>query len=119
MNLDDPRLRRLVDEVKGRRDKKRNAPLVIAIMGQTGVGKSSLINALFNTQLKTDPIRPSTKEIERVILKGKSGHELWFYDLPGIGESDQADTQYLTIYRQMLADSDIVLWAIHVDNRSV
>lgn len=119
MNLDDPRLRQLFDEVKRIRDKERFAPLVVSIMGQTGVGKSSLLNALFKTQLKTDPIRPCTKEIERVVVKGKSGHELWFYDLPGIGESDKADTKYLSTYKQMLADSDIVLWAIHADNRSV
>src|SRR5713226_9256006 len=119
MNLDNPWLRGVVDEVEKVRAIKRNAPLVASVMGQTGVGKSSLINAIFNTHLKTDPIRPCTKEIERVVLKGKSEHELWFYDLPGIGESDKADTQYLTMYKQMLADSDIVFWAIHADNRSV
>lgn len=119
MNLDNTQLRRLADQVETIREQRRNAALVVSIMGQTGVGKSSLINALFNTQLKTDPIRPCTKEIERVVLRGKSGHKLWFYDLPGIGESDVADTQYLTTYKQMLADSDIVLWAIHADNRSV
>ena len=118
MKLHDP-LQDVVDEVMRRRDIERNASLEVAVMGQTGVGKSSLINALFNTQLKTDPIRPCTKEIDRVVIKGKSGHELSFYDLPGIGESDRADTQYLTMYKQMLADSDIVLWAIHADNRSV
>ena len=119
MNLDDSLVRRLADQVKTEREKRRGAPLVVSIMGQTGVGKSSLLNALFNTQLKTDPIRPCTKEIERIVLRGKSGHKLWFYDLPGIGESGKADTQYLTTYKQMLAESDIVLWAIHADNRSV
>jgi uncharacterized protein len=118
MKLDDP-LRGVVDEVMRRRDIKRNASLEVAVMGPTGVGKSSLINALFNTQLKTDPVRPCTKEIERVVINGKSGHELAFYDLPGIGESDRADAQYLRMYKQMLEDSDIVLWAIHADNRSV
>lgn len=119
MNLDDPRLLRVADEVKKRLAIQKNAPLVVSIMGQTGVGKSSLINALFGTHLKTDPTRPCTKEIERIVLKGKAGHELWFYDLPGIGESDKADSEYLATYKRMLADSDIVLWAIHADNRSV
>src|SRR5438094_7128332 len=107
------------DEVRKRLEEEKKIPLKVSIMGQTGVGKSSLLNALFNTQLKTDPIRPCTKEIERIVLKGQEGHELWFYDLPGIGESDKADSQYLTTYKRMLVDSDIVLWAIHADNRSV
>jgi predicted GTPase len=42
---------------------EKKAPLKVSVMGQTGVGKSSLINALFNTKLDTDPVRPATSKI--------------------------------------------------------
>jgi ABC-type uncharacterized transport system ATPase component len=75
------------DEVRKRLEEGKNILLKVSIMGQTGVGKSSLLNALCITQLGTDRIRPCTKEIERVVTRGLSNHELWFYDLPGIGEA--------------------------------
>ena len=96
---------------------QRNKPFVVSVMGQTGVGKSSLINALFDTDLKVDPVRPATKKIEP-IEKKTNGHTLIFYDMPGIGESDQIDSTLLEDYRRHLRDSDVVLWAIHADTRS-
>ena len=93
-------------------------PFKVSIMGQTGVGKSSLLNALFNTNLKTDPVKPCTKVIEEVQVKFND-HSIWFYDLPGIGESEIADSAYLSKYKEHLLNSDVVLWAIHSDNRSV
>src|SRR6476661_2745389 len=78
--------------------KAANAPFIVAVIGQTGVGKSSLINALFNTDLKTDPVKPTTMTVEKVVVKGNKG-DLWFYDLPGIGESSEADQRYLEDYK--------------------
>jgi GTPase Era involved in 16S rRNA processing len=109
----------LVREVEKIVDRERSKPFVVSVMGQTGVGKSSLINALFGANLRTDPVRPCTKDIERVTSIGKSGHELWFYDLPGLGEAGQVDGTYLAEYRKKLLESDVVIWAIHSDNRSV
>jgi len=82
----------------------------VSIVGQTGVGKSSLINALFGTKLKTDPVKPCTKEIEDIPIEIKQGSTLYFYDLPGIGESDEADEGYLQKYREHLQSSDVILW---------
>lgn len=98
---------------------ERDKPLIVSVMGQTGVGKSSLINALFGTSLKTDPVRPCTKVVERVTVRGSDGSVMWFNDMPGIGESERADQQYLEEYRKKLTDSDAVIWAIHADTRSV
>ena len=106
---------KVMEALKAEADK----PLVVAVMGQTGVGKSTLINKLFGTNLKTDPIKPCTKEVEQVIARSKNGSELWFYDMPGIGEAADVDAEYLDEYRRFLLKADIVIWAIHADTRSV
>ncbi len=108
----------IVLEIKKQIREEENKPLKVSIMGQTGVGKSSLLNALFGVNLKTDAVKPCTKEIEKIVVKGEGISELWFYDLPGIGESQDADSEYFKAYAEMLKESDVVLWAIHSDNRS-
>ena len=110
----------LEQEVEKVRNLENNKPLVVSIMGQTGVGKSSLINALFNTKLKTDSVKPCTKEINEVVINTiQANRQLVFYDLPGIGESEQADNKYLKVYLAQIKKSDILIWAIHSDLRSV
>ncbi|MDB9314170.1 50S ribosome-binding GTPase [Spirulina sp. CS-785/01] len=113
---DKENLEKTVHEEIKKEDKK---PFVVSIMGQTGVGKSSLVNALFNTKFKTDPVQPCTKKIESYTTQDESGHELHFYDLPGIGESFEPDQEYLKNYRKKLEESDVVIWAVHIDNRAV
>ena len=109
----------LQEEVFKAINNEDNRPLVVSIMGQTGVGKSSLINALFDTSLKTDPVKPCTMKIEKVSYRTEGDQELIFCDLPGIGESVAADKTYLKSYLDQIQLSDIVIWAIHADNRSV
>lgn len=115
-NLTEEQLKLIQDVLKKRINERQ---FRVSIVGQTGVGKSSLLNALFGTQLKTDPVKPCTKEIEEIPIETKQKNTLFFYDLPGIGESDEADEQYLQKYREHLQSSDVILWAIHADNRSV
>jgi uncharacterized protein len=118
-NLDPSQLNAARTEIARRIKKLTDEPFVVAIMGQTGVGKSSLINALFNVNLKTDPVRPCTAAIESVPVTNDQKHVLSFIDMPGIGESDGADERYLRLYVEYLRSADIIIWALHADNRSV
>jgi uncharacterized protein len=115
-DLNDDQFKLVQDELRRRIEDHQ---FRVSIVGQTGVGKSSLINALFGVNLKTDPVKPCTKEIEEIPIKINNKSNLFFYDLPGIGESDIADAEYLKKYREHLQSSDVILWAIHADNRSV
>ncbi|NOX45659.1 MAG: hypothetical protein GXO89_01615, partial [Chlorobi bacterium] len=97
----------------------KNKPFVVSVMGQTGVGKSSLTNAIFNTKFDTDPVKPCTKSIQSVEILNKNGDRMIFNDLPGIGESEVADEHYIAEYVKIIKVSDVVLWLFHGDNRSV
>jgi predicted GTPase len=109
-----------LDNVNARLQEEADKPLFVAVMGQTGVGKSTLINALFDTELPTDPVRPCTMEpIEVTVNSTMAGHPLRFVDLPGVGESATADPRYLKMYRHYLDAADVAIWAMHADSRSL
>ncbi|NEP83709.1 MAG: hypothetical protein F6K39_39625 [Okeania sp. SIO3B3] len=66
-----------------------NATFIVAvIISQTGIVKSSLINVVFNINLKNNVVKPCTMTVEKVVVKGNKD-ELWFDDLPGIGEDEK------------------------------
>lgn len=113
------KLEQVVDVVREQVRSAAAKPFVVSVMGTTGTGKSSLVNALFDAGLKTDAVRPCTKLVQTVPVDGTEGGRLLFHDLPGIGEAGVVDESYIEQYRAKLIESDVVLWAIHVDNRSV
>ncbi len=87
-------------------------------MGQTGVGKSSLLNVLLDKNIPVDHVRPTTRKAETHRINGDNGGILIIHDLPGIGESFITDQSHLEEYKKHFRNSDLVLWAIQADNRS-
>lgn len=106
-------------KVKARMKEEENKPLVAAVFGQTGTGKSSLTNALFGTKFKVDNTRPCTKEPQKHEEKSADGKKVIFWDLPGLGESDTADSKYIEQYIHIAKSCDIILWVFQADTRSI
>ncbi|TDL14538.1 P-loop containing nucleoside triphosphate hydrolase protein [Rickenella mellea] len=83
-------------------------PAIIAVMGSTGVGKSTFINTV--TRNHTLPVSRAlnscTKEVQEVRLKwGDEQRPLLLVDTPGFGDSSMSDTDVLRIIAKYLVKS--------------
>lgn len=91
---------------------------VIGIMGKTGVGKSSLCNALFRSEVcAVNAVEACTRQPQRIRLRF-GNHFLTLVDLPGVGESQARDGEYRELYRDLLPQLDMVLWVLKADDRA-
>ncbi|MEV4004565.1 GTPase [Actinomadura sp. NPDC049753] len=105
----------------------RRKPLTIGVVGVSGVGKSTLVNTMCNTELPTSPTVACTKEFESqdvsITVRGGvvDGHrtKLRVVDAPGLGESIEQDPAYLEMYRSELPKCDVVLWLSAARNRAI
>ena len=92
---------------------------VIGIMGKTGVGKSSLCNALFAGDISpVSDVAACTREPLRFRLQVGDRY-ITLMDLPGVGESGVRDTEYAALYREQLPRLDLILWLIKADDRAL
>lgn len=89
-------------------------PYTIAFFGQTGFGKSSLINALFGTNFNTDPLVSCTKELYSVTTFGRNGKLLTVYDTPGIGEFS-TNSAYQEFYDYAVGEADCIVLTVSLD----
>ena len=99
--------------------------LKIIFIGQTGYGKSSLINKLIKKDIfEMSDYQSCTKTLQSAdfFLHHKMKHKnlayhLSFVDLPGIGENDKADEQYLLWYQDYIEEAAVILYLFRADKR--
>ena len=102
-------------------------PPTIALIGVSGVGKSSTINTLFKTNFATSDTVACTKEFQSkdVLLKFTEGQtkdlstKFRVIDAPCLGEDITHDPDYLSMYRNHLPQCDVILWILAAKNRAV
>jgi uncharacterized protein len=111
-------IQRLQDAIS----KQLSDPPRIALIGQTGVGKTSTINALFGTNLPVGDALPTTTEagynqvsISPEMLASRTDIEaphglITVIDMPGLGDTIAQDVKYLDVYRLVLPSVDVALW---------
>jgi small GTP-binding protein len=82
------------------------------------VGKSSLFNALFGEKIcEISDVKACTRDTKKVVLD-LGGKGLTLMDVPGVGETNERDSEYAELYAKLLPELDLVLWVLKADDRA-
>ena len=92
----------------------------VGVFGKTGVGKSSLCNALFGSEVcPISDVEACTRNTADVLIQMGNGAGITLVDVPGVGESTVRDEEYAALYAKLLPELDLVLWLIKADDRAM
>jgi len=90
----------------------------VGVFGDTGVGKSSLCNALFGKDIASvSDVEACTREIQEVNLQPSEKGGMILVDVPGLGEDPDRHDEYIKLYDTLVQELDLLLWVIKADDR--
>lgn len=90
----------------------------VGIFGDTGVGKSSLCNALFGKDVaKISNVEACTREPQEILIGSSDGKGIILVDVPGVGEDRERHDEYIKLYKSLSKELDLIIWAIKSDDR--
>lgn len=92
----------------------------VIFVGKTGYGKSTTINAIVGAGIMESRCNePCTRVCQSAEyrLHPNKNYYLSFGDLPGIGESIEADRIYLELYSNFLKKTDLPVYILRADTR--
>jgi predicted GTPase len=104
-----------VGVLKERFGAEMSTPPRVAVLGQSGVGKTTTVNALFATEWATSAVEVGTHTAQEKTVPLAAGGRISITDLPGYGRSLAEDAKYESIYRDVLPTCDLVLLVIQAD----
>jgi small GTP-binding protein len=110
----------IMDAIREKVRSLRNYTPKVGVFGNSGVGKSSLCNALFGRDIaKIADVQACTREPQEIFIgsdDGKGG--IILVDVPGIGEDPGHQKEYTALYKSLAPNLDLVLWTIKADDRN-
>lgn len=109
-----------LSQIKNYIHQLRNRTPKVGIFGNSGVGKSSLCNALFGQDIcRVNDIEACTREPQEVNINSDDNtHGIQLFDMPGIGEDIEHQEEYTKLYVKTTPTLDVILWVIKADDRA-
>lgn len=96
-----------------------NRPFRVAVIGQSGVGKSTTLNSVFGLKNYTSAIAEGTTDIEEKVFPMRNGFNLSIFDMPGLGCDMDKDAEYEKMYQKILPDCDVIVYIINAHSKDL
>ncbi|MBU1284979.1 MAG: 50S ribosome-binding GTPase [Gammaproteobacteria bacterium] len=112
------RKQKILKEIREELHRIRSYTPKVGVFGDSGVGKSSLCNALFGRDVAAiSDVEACTRQPQEILISNGDAGGLVLVDVPGVGEDPARHKEYVELYKSLVPNLDLVIWAIKADDR--